>query len=354
LSRTRVFASYVGAFRLVGYRFTLAQPTVWSHAGNAFFVNGEGVDLTDVLFVGQLGPITQPFALPTVTLVSGVPGAVTLTRGRVAHYRASPTSRAGGALFTYGSASFGLDRTLSFSQVSFTDVNLGVRAARPGMPFDMTGPIFDGPGFAGFPGRWWVDSLPFFTQGNTCSPGPRDSSTSGEVCAAPGYFSMFGVRVSTALGPNDVVAAELVREISGSPAVAARVGQSVNGRSEALPVPLNETVRLRFPAYATTPRLVRLITFGLPGERAVLRIPYPATTTFIVELRNEQNLHFTGYQPITMMAVTSLAALTSDPGGTKFFFDGAFLYISLRADWPNLGPYFRHELIITANHPTLP
>jgi len=30
------------------------------------------------------------------------------------------------------------------------------------------------------------------------------------------------------------------------------------------------------------------------------------------------------------------------------------LYISLRADWPNLGPYFRHELIITANHPTLP
>lgn len=354
LRRTRVFTALDDGFRVDAKRVTLEQPTLWSHGGFGVLPLRDAMELTDVLFIGRLGPIIQPSTLPTLSWVA-TPPMLTVTRGRIAHYRASPTTRAGGVLLTFGNGLFGFERTLGqFTQVSISDADLGVRAVRPGADYEMTGPILDGPGVGGSPGRWWVDSIPYFTQGYSCQPAPRGSTTSGELCAAPGYFSLFGVWVGTgtAMTINDRVSAELVREVAGAPSLDHRIGAGANNRDQALAVPLNETVRLRFPAYTLTPRLVRFITWGRAGERAILRIPYPAGTTFTAELRNELGFAFPA--PVTLTAAASLLEVTSDPAGTKYFFDGAFLHLSLRADWPGTTPWFRHALTIRATGPGLP
>jgi hypothetical protein len=329
LTRPHVLGAQAGGFQLGAARVSLEAPVSWGNGFVALRVGGE-LQVRDGLFVGRLGAAPQPLAAPSLT-EAPFHDALRVERTRVAHYRADPELRAGGVLRTVGPAAFGFDLTLEgFSDTAFEDVELGVRAAPPFAPFDVTGPVLDAPGFGGFPGRWWVDDVPYFTEGYTCTPSPRGrTGQSGQLCAAPGYFGLFDVRLATAAGTEEQPEAELVRAVTGSPSVGyPRPATELFGPVRALPVPRGEAVALRFPAHATTPRTVSFSAWGRPGQKALLRIPYPVGTSFTVTARHP----FVPSSEVLFTQAATRADVEEHPAGTRYFYDGTHLVLSLRSD----------------------
>ena len=67
--------------------------------------------------------------------------------------------------------------------------------------------VFGGPAWTriteadGTPGQWWVDDLPFFTQGRTCT-----AASTGRVCTGTDYMGVADLRVTTATSTPPQVA----------------------------------------------------------------------------------------------------------------------------------------------------
>jgi hypothetical protein len=259
-------------------------------------------------------------------------------------------------LFTYDFPIFGFDLTLErWSQLELTDVELGALPPTPPDQFDVTGPILDAAGIGGFPGRWWVRDVPFFTQGNTCTPARRGAGSEGQLCATSGYFGLGALEAGVGSGTTTPLApeAELVRLVTGNPSLGFHSPLAV-GRSRALPVPVGETVELRLPAYPVPPRRLKLDAWGRPGQRAVVRIAYPAGTTFVITAQNEFYAPLAP-GPVTFTPAASLAELSTEPTGTRYFFNGGYLYLPLRSDFrTRTQPFNRDPILITATGASLP
>jgi hypothetical protein len=305
--------------------------------------------------VGKLGPAPQPLDAPSFVFAAGA-DSQTFTRTRIAHFPSSSTQRRGGVMFTYDFPLFGFDLTMErWTQMELTDVELGVRPPTPPDEFDVTGPIFDPLGVGGFPGRWWVSDRPYFTQGNVCTPVTRGTGTEGQVCATSGYFGLGDIEAGTGIGTTTPLSpeAELVRVTTGSPSIGFHSPLAV-GRSRALPVPAGETVELRLPGFTATPRRLKLHTWGRAGQQAVLRIPYPNGTTFLITAQNEYYAP-QAPGPVTFTAAASLAELTADPNGTKFWVSGGYLHLSLRSVFrTRTEPFNLDPILITATGTGLP
>ena len=127
-----------------------------------------------------------------------------------------------------------------------------------------------------------------------------DCGRLGSLAAAE-VISHIGARPETSLK-------DLVRETTGTPSIGFHT-MNLQGRSVGLPVPVGETVRLRFPAYTLTPRRLRFVTWGRPNQSAILRIAYPSATTFVITAANEY------YPPLPPGPVT-LPLPCATTGGT--------------------------------------
>jgi hypothetical protein len=340
-------------------QIALAGPTLWSNRGLSIAGNASLV-VNDGLLVGRFGDPPQPFNLGLMG-VSGAAtndfGQVSFLRSRFVGFPAAEASRGGGLLYTYGSNSRGFDLSLEkFVESVFTDVDLGVLPTAPLLQYDVPGPYLDGPGVGGFPGRWWVADVPYFTQGYTCDPAPRGNVTSDKLCAAPGYLSLHSVALGNGVGsPSQFTypEIELARDVSGSPrvtfpAIASAQNPFPDRSSAGLPVPTGETVTLRFLSRQAESKVITYQSWGRPNQRATLRIPYPAGTTVSL---SERPLYYGPAVPYT--AVASRAALEAGDS-RQFFFDAATnsLYISLRT---GLAPVNGPALVtVTASNAVLP
>lgn len=358
-ARTRVLGVQHVGLKFNGDATVLDGLTVWS-AYLGVFANRAQIAANDLLLVGRLGATRQPFTLGAVMQMYGI-DSMSFTRARVAHFRADAMTRGSGFALTRGFPQLGFDLSLEkMSQLSLTDVQLGTRPNPAIDELDITGPSLDTAGIGGFPGRWWVTDAAYFTQGNTCAPAPSGTMSSGQLCAASGYFGLANLLVGTGAGTSVstvVTQAELVREIAGTPSVGFPVMPQPGdyGRARGLPVPVGETVRLRLPQFTLTPRRLQFLTWGRPGQSAMLRIAYPATTTFVIAAQNE---YFAGLPPgpVTFTAAASLAALSMSTTGTQYFFDTTtnYLYLKLLSDFRGNLPYSASPITITATGPGLP
>jgi len=344
----RVVGSQGSGFLLAGADLTLAAPVVWNTVSLAINNTRAGLQINDGLFVPRLNaPLAQSLGDSAVMQMGFDLRAIRRSR----FVNATMWSMFG---FEY----FGHTRIGDFSANQFSNVRVGDRVTLPApTSFIVDGPVLDADGAGGFPGRWWVNNLPFYTQGNTCSPAPPASATSGVLCTG-NYFGLayIGAGVGTGTGTPLVPAAQLRREVTGTPVIGyPALAMGLQADYPALPVPAGETVRLEFPGYAFTPRRISFVPWSAaPGLSSVLKIAYPAGTTFSI------SSYYSYYPPYgagirTFTAASSVTEVANDALAEKYFFDGTYLYLRAKSDYrgSDVRTIF-YTVWITATHPSLP
>jgi hypothetical protein len=345
----RVLGTQASGFITACQDLTHSGAVVWNPISLSISNGLSNDSVEDSLFIARGGPATHTL-FPSGAALSLNPSLKEVVRSRFVNL----------SLWNLYTAEFyGHVRVPTFAQNEFENVVLGSRVPYPsGTAFIVDGPVLDDQGVGGFPGRWWSNDVPYFTQGNTCAPAPPASASSGVVCTG-NYLGVARIRVGTGTGTGTPLFPEAAvrREVTGTPALGYPTLASGVTRSDyiGLPLPVNESVRLEFPTYTFTPRRLSFYTWSrVPGLSAMLKIPYPAGTTFSVSSYFEFYPPYgTGIRAFT--AAASVNEVAMDAAGEKYFFDGAYLYLRAKSDYRgNDVNGIVYTVWVNATHPSLP